>query len=378
MRVIEVVERRRHGEGVPDEKGHLERLGDLFERLERPPAGPDDVPEAVVEVLGCEGRDRRDLVFLEPSREPLLLQLTKDVRGADGGVLEVRAGVSLERQRLVEVERDDLVPGETGHIDPEGSDADRFDPAEVRGLPRCPGEDLVARLLGEAVEEVVRLHAEPLPARHLDEGAGAVLVRKVDPHRLGGGGGQGDHLVREVDRAVGRLGKAGAPDGLLYHLLEVRLPHVDDVDDALAVAVPPARRRVRPFRVVTGPVERGGAVGGVELGLAERIAVGRRLILEVGRKEAQLPELVGDVLPGIRHGAVRADEDLVGVLHPLEIGRAFEAHHPAARVLPFGLHLGRVHLLQKLERGRPEPAAEDVALAREEVVGDADPPHRQR
>ena len=199
----------------------------------------------------------------------------------------------------------------------------------------------------------------------------------VDAERLGGGRGQRDHLVGEVDRAVGPLGEAGAPDRLLDDLLRVRLPHVDDVDDARRRSPNrPSRRRVGPLGVVARPVEGRHAVGGDELRVAERRDVRGHLVLEVDPEDAELPELVGDVLAGVGDGAVRADEDLVGVLHPLEVLRPLELHDPAAGVLPLGLELRGARGLQELERLRPELAPEDVALAREEVVGDADPLHR--
>jgi hypothetical protein len=326
----------------------------------------------------CErrGGDRGGLGLVESALETLLLELLEDVRGPHGRVLQVGPRVPFEGEGVVEVEGDDLVSREAGHVDAQGADGDRLGAGEVDRGARLAGEDLLERLLHEPLDEVVGLDAEPLAPRHLEVGLAAVLVGKNDAERLGGTRGERDHLVGEVDRAVGPVGEPGAPDRFLDDLLRVGLPHVDDVDDGVAAPVAALRLRVGPLRVVARPAERGHAVGGDELRVAERRDVRRHLVLEVDPEEAELPELVGDVLAGVGDGAVRADEDLVGVLHPLEVLRSLELHDPAAGVLPVALELSGARRLQEVEGLRPELAPEDVALAGQEVVGDADPLHR--
>jgi hypothetical protein len=238
--------------------------------------------------------------------------------------------------------------------------------------------DLLGRFRDEAVDQVVGLHAEAFPTRHLDEGACAVLLGELDAERLGRGRRERDHLVREVRGASGELGESRAPHGFLDDLLRIRLPHVDHVDDARGVAETPAGGGVRARFVVPCPVKRRLAVGREELGRAVGGAVRDGLVLEVDAERAELPELVRHVLPRVRDRAVRADEDFVRVFHPLELRRAFERHHPAAGVLPLRLEARRGRLLQELERLRPEVPPEDVALAREKIVRDADPRHRRQ
>ena len=50
-------------------------------------------------------------------------------------------------------------------------------------------------------------------------------------------------------------------------------------------------------------------------------------------------------------------------------------HHPATRVLAFGLEVDGLALLQQLESGRPELQVQDFALARQHVVLDAQAQH---
>src|ERR1035437_5336146 len=129
--------------------------------------------------------------------------------------------------------------------------------------------------------------------------------------------------------------------------------------------------------VAARPVERRDAIRGMELGRTVDVSVGNLFVLEVDSQDAELPELVGDVLPGVRDRSVRPHEDLVGVLHALELRRAFERHDPAARVLAFRLESHGARRLQELEGLHPEAAREDVALAWQEVVGDAHALHRE-
>ena len=109
MRVVEVVEASGDRERMPDEERDLERLGDLLERVERAGAGPHDVPQPVVERRRGQRGQPVDLGGVEAPREARLLELPEDVRGAHGGILEIRPRVALEGERLVEVESDDLV-----------------------------------------------------------------------------------------------------------------------------------------------------------------------------------------------------------------------------------------------------------------------------
>jgi hypothetical protein len=106
------------------------------------------------------------------------------------------------------------------------------------------------------------------------------------------------------------------------------------------------------------------------------VAVGRGAVLavvEVAVELAQLPQLVRDVLARVGHGAVRADDDLVLVLR---VG--LHREDPAAGVLAFALQADRSRRLQQLEGALPEMQPQDVALAREQVVADAEPLHRRQ
>ena len=102
------------------------------------------------------------------------------------------------------------------------------------------------------------------------------------------------------------------------------------------------------------------------------------LVVEVHAEQAELPELVGDVLGRVGHRSVRAHEDLVRLLHSGELFGLREAQDPAAGVLALRLEDHRARSLEELERARPETPAQDVALAREQVVRDPEPSHRRQ
>ena len=97
--------------------------------------------------------------------------------------------------------------------------------------------------------------------------------------------------------------------------------------------------------------------------------------MEVAPEEAELPELVSDILRRVRGDTVRLDQNL-GVVVALVLG-AVGRHHPAAGELAgLGEH-DRAGLREQLERLPPEAERDDVRLPREQVVGDVEPMHRR-
>ena len=191
-----------------------------------------------------------------------------------------------------------------------------------------------------------------------------LTARLVLGHRVAegprGGGGEHDLLVGEVVRARRRVGVAEGGDPRLHHPLRVGLADVDDVVDRVGVAEARRPRLALAARRRPEPVP----VGQVRCTPVAEVAV----------ELPELPQLVGDVLAGVGHRAVRADDDLVLV----DAGLVALAHgqHPAARALALRLQADRALLLQELEGAVPEVEPQDVALVGEEVVADAEPRHR--
>ncbi|OQC39426.1 MAG: hypothetical protein BWX64_01631 [Acidobacteria bacterium ADurb.Bin051] len=215
--------------------------------------------------------------------------------------------------------------------------------------------DLLAGLLDEAVEEVVGLHADPLASGHLD--AAPLLLADRLPELPGGRRRERDHLVGEVDRVGRRLGvaerfEAGADDPL-----QVALAGVDHVDHPPRVAE--GGRVLRTLR------------GRLPDSLLHPVPVGELLA-----EQPELPELVGDVLAHVGDRAVGADDHLVGIFEPGELGDVGERHDPAAGVLAVCFQAHGAALPELLEGVIEEVEAEDVALAGEQVVADAEPRHR--
>ena len=158
--------------------------------------------------------------------------------------------------------------------------------------------------------------------------------------------------------------QAGADDAL-----QVGLPRVDHVDHAGA-----------PSEV--GP-RLPAAVAGIRFrrpGLPERTAAAASTpeggVLEVAAEQAELPELVGDVLADVGHRAVGADDHLVGILKALELLAVGQRHDPAAGVLAALFEPDGAGRLQLFEGRDEEIETEDLALVGKEVVVDADARHR--
>ncbi len=101
------------------------------------------------------------------------------------------------------------------------------------------------------------------------------------------------------------------------HVLQVRLARVDDVVDARAVA-----------ELLTG----GGLLAGGDPQDASVRIAHQWTVVEILAEQAELPELVGDVLADVGHRAVGTHDDLAF------FGKA--GHDPAAGVLAFAFRSG--------------------------------------
>ena len=111
-------------------------------------------------------------------------------------------------------------------------------------------------------------------------------------------------------------------------------------------------------------------VGRLVGGHPEHAAVGiglERAVVEILAQQAEFPELIRDVLAHVGDRAIGAHDHLALFGEP--------GHHPAARVLAFGLEVDRLAFLQQLEGRRPELQVQDLALARQHVVLDVQPQH---
>ena len=199
---------------------------------------------------------RRPRVLVGGAGKPLGGELVEDLAAAHRRVLQVRAGVALEGERLVEVEREDAIAPLAGHLVAQRPDRDGAGaPGELFGRGSGPLTlalgDRRLRLADEGHEERVGLDPDPAPPGHLDERLCHVLRTQVEVESLGrleaphGGRRKRHHLVGEVDRAVGSLRVAEDADRLLDHLLGVGLAHVDDVVDASSRRRTPRRPDAR-------------------------------------------------------------------------------------------------------------------------------------
>ena len=287
-------------------------------------------------------------------------QLAEDVPGAHHRVLQVGAGLAGEGERLLHVEGDD--PGAREAQQEVAKRAHRHRRrrrvALLRIAARVARVDLGLRLGDECVDQVVGLHAQSLASRDLD---GVLVLPDLVAERPRRGGREHHLLVGEVVRAQSALLVPERLDAGAHHALRVRLADVDHVVDSARVAE-----------------ARGAGLALAARGGPERPSVGQHAvnpIAEVAVELAQLPELVGDVLAGVRDRAVRANDDLVLVdRFALALGHR---QHPAALVLARGFEAQDSLLAHQLECAIPEVQAQDVALVREQLVVDVEPRHRR-
>ena len=166
---------------------------------------------------------------------------------------------------------------------------------------------------------------------------------------------------------------------LLQQLLQIRLPRVDDVVDGRGA--PERRRAARAAAGIDVVAHSGRHRGALE-----------DAVVEVPAEQAELPELIRDVLADVGDRAVGSHDHFlarlrVGSRRQRRLGRLAA---PAA-CRPSSIRMTQQPLrrpsvcrntaprpLEELEGVRPEVQAQDVAFPREQVVVDVHPRHRRR
>ena len=252
--MIEAVEHLRDTKGVFRQDGKLERANDLLDDLVEARCFKDQRPEIVAASVAHElgGSRRRQPVEHRRLIEAVpFMQFGQDVSGAYDSILEVRTALALERQRLVDVERDDFRARILHHEVANGSDRNHLgNPPVVRrvelGVSLC---DFRFGPRHQRVHEVVGLHTLALTTGDVHEPA--LVVRRIRgeiAERPGCRIRQPDHLVREVGRPLRLLHVPERPERLFQKLLKIRLPDVDDVVSDGRMAERGVRRVALQFR----------------------------------------------------------------------------------------------------------------------------------
>src|SRR5579884_621617 len=179
---------------------------------------------------------------------------------------------------------------------------------------------------------------------------------------------------------AGLLGVSQSAQRLNHIRLRVRLPRINYVVNGLCSAKVWVIRLTRLSRNPAGVVR-----------IFEEFAVS-----EIPSQQAKLPEMVGDVLADVGYCSVRADDDLgvfIGALAAILFRRACilspakraawtanpaarAAHDPAAFIFALFFVIEDATFLQLLEGQVPEVQMKDLALARQQVVFNAQPQHR--
>src|SRR4051794_10843080 len=94
-------------------------------------------------------------------------------------------------------------------------------------------------------------------------------------------------------------------------------------------------------------------------------------IAEILPQQAELPQVIGDVLAGISDRSIRPHDDLVVFVRQLgvRLSRGTGAlHYPAALLLPFGNEMDHALLFQLGKGCIPKVQPQDLTLAREKVI----------
>ena len=147
----------------------------------------------------------------------------------------------------------------------------------------------------QRVQQVVGLHAEAFAAGYLNVGLGAIFFLDVVAELQRAARRQRHHLIGEVRVVRGLLGVAQQAERFDDGVLRIALPRVDDVVDRGDIA------EVRMVRL---------AVLGRNPDLMLVGILVEAPIAEVAAQQAELPEVISDVLADIADRAIGAHDDL--------------------------------------------------------------------
>ncbi len=208
-----------------------------------------------------------------------------------------------------------------------------------------------------------------------------VLRRNLVAHLERAARRERHHVVGKVLQVVGFLGVAERAQPRNHDLLRIGLARIDHVEDFVRVAES-GRVRIVAFA--------GGDPGLVAVGMLVET-----VIVKIALEQAEFPEMMRDVFADVGDRAVRAHDNFGfgffrrffgriaggrfrafrGLLRTsLLVGR--QLHHPAAGIFPGRRYWIAPRCFQNLERGIPEFQVQDFALAREQIVVDAEPVER--
>src|SRR5271157_2586808 len=294
MAVVEVVELLRELEGVFSRKGRFGRCNALLDDergLSRQQPQLPDFGAALVGEIAC---------VIHCGGERLLginAGFAKDVCRTHHCILRVGSGLAFEGQGLMEVEGDDRLLGKLQHEIAQRADSNSFADkhALVLVAVRMAAVHFTLGRGNQRVEQVVCLHAESLATRDLDVRFAAIFLANLVAQLHGAARRERDHLIGEMSVVRSLLRIAEQPDGLDDGVLRIALPRVDHVVDGCHAA----KMRMVSLAVL------GRDPHIMPVGIAIEPA-----IAEVAPEEAELPQVVGDVLADIANRAIRAHDYL--------------------------------------------------------------------
>src|SRR5689334_10464029 len=150
-------------------------------------------------------------------------------------------------------------------------------------------------------------------------------------------------------------------DAAPHNLLGIRLSRVDHIVDNCATAKIWPRHFGLSVRINSGRGHPGSMT----------VRVGsKRFVIEIKSQMTEFPELISDVFAGVGYGAVRANNDLVGLVFVGSSVR-LERHHLATFGAALVREVDRAPVLHQLKRAFPKMKMQNLRLARELIVANA-------
>ncbi len=157
-----------------------------------------------------------------------------------------------------------------------------------------PAVDFLLGGSDQRVEQVIGLDTEPLTSRYLNVGLRAIFFFDLVTQLQRAARRERHHLVGEMRVVRGLFGVAQQANGLDDSILRIRLPRINDVID---------RRDIAEVWMVSFALL-GRDPDLMLIGIAIEPAIAK-----VAPQQPKLPQVIGDVLADIAHGAIRPYDD---------------------------------------------------------------------
>ena len=278
--------------------GSSDALADNIRGLgRRQPKLPDIVASRAGEIVSK--MLRRDAASRVPAeRSGIKSAFPENIRSAHDRVLRVRPRVTLETQRLFEIESNHRRFGELQHEVTQCADSHlrgNAGPLRLAQLRMSPIHFFAGRG-DQSVQQIIRLHPKPLSPGDLDPRPPLIFFAQGVAKFSRAARSKCHHLVRKMRITIGRFVVAQSAQSFDHRVLSLGLPGIDDVINLGYIA--------KVWMIFFAMSGRNPAI--------MRIRIAKEFpIAKIAPQQPELPHVISDIFPNVANRAIRANNNFL-------------------------------------------------------------------